>query len=255
MPTVVHPKTLDTYYAALAIYRAQGVGHESALFRPFCKQYLYFDRLLVEQAYQFPHFFPTPENEAENTVIWLKVGSEVPMFALMTNVIPDLMPQGGTQCFPFYTYAEDGSNRRENVTDWALGQFQARYGAEVSKRDIFHYVYAVLHHPQYRERYAENLKRELPRIPYVADESRAESPSLPSSQLQHKAGTETPPYKGAFWRMVEIGRQLATLHLNYEQVAEYLLKGIENKGVPFSWKVTRLATFGENRKHPNERTN
>ena len=61
-------------------------------------------------------------------------------------------------------YAEDGSNRRENITDWALGQFRARYGEGVSKWDIFHYVYALLHHPQYRERYAENLKRDLPHV-------------------------------------------------------------------------------------------
>ena len=70
-----------------------------------------------------------------------------------------------TQCFPFYVYDEDGANRRENITDWALGQFQAAHGADVTKWDIFHYVYALLHSPAYRTRYAENLKRELPRIP------------------------------------------------------------------------------------------
>ena len=66
------------------------------------------------------------------------------------------------------TYAEDGGERRENITDWALQEFQTRYGdPTISKWDIFHYVYAVLHHPQYRERYAANLRRELPRIPFV----------------------------------------------------------------------------------------
>ena len=59
--------------------------------------------------------------------------------------------------------------RRDNITDWALGQFQAKYGPDVSKRDIFHYVYGLLHSPHYRERYKENLKRELPRIPLVED--------------------------------------------------------------------------------------
>ena len=102
------------------------------------------------------------------------------------------MPQGGSQCFPYYTYAEDGSNRRENITDWALSQFQAKYGSEVTKWDIFHYVYAMLHHPQYRERYAENLKRDLPHIP-----------------LLHK--------KEAFLACVSIGKQLMDIHLNYEQ--------------------------------------
>jgi predicted helicase len=79
-----------------------------------------------------------------------------------------------SQCFPFYTCAEDGSNRRENITDWALEQFRARYhDPSISKWDIFHYIYAVLHHPEYRERYAANLRRELPRIPFVGDSSLA----------------------------------------------------------------------------------
>jgi predicted helicase len=120
----------------------------------------------------------------------------------------------GTQCFPFYTYAEDGTNRRENITDWALKQFQEQYGPDVTKRDIFHYVYAVLHSPQYRERYAENLKRELPRIPFVARE--------------------------VFGAFVDTGARLADLHLNYEQAREYPLKWIENKDVPFSWRVTKM---------------
>ncbi len=72
------------------------------------------------------------------------------------------------QCFPFYTYAEDGTHRRENITDWALEQFRVRYGdRSITKWDIFDYTYAVLHHPEYRERYAANLRRELPRIPFV----------------------------------------------------------------------------------------
>ena len=82
-------------------------------------------------------------------------------------------------------------------------QFQAQYGPEVTKRDIFHYVYALLHSPQYRERYAENLKRELPRIPFAVPE--------------------------AFQTFVDIGAKLAELHLNYEQAKEYPLRWIENK--------------------------
>src|ERR1019366_9488206 len=80
---------------------------------------------------------------------------------------------GSSRVLPYYiasmnTYAEDGGERRENITDWALQEFQTRYGdPTISKWDIFHYVYAVLHHPQYRERYAANLRRELPRIPLV----------------------------------------------------------------------------------------
>ncbi|HLX55832.1 MAG TPA: type ISP restriction/modification enzyme, partial [Ktedonobacteraceae bacterium] len=186
-----------------------------SLYRPFCRQWLYFERGLVERVYQFPQILPNPEVEKENNVIWLKIGSEWPMFALATNIIPDLLPQGGSQCFPYYTYAEDGSNRRENITDWALAQFREKYEPDVTKWDIFHYVYAMLHHPQYRERYAENLKRDLPHIP-----------------LLHRAE--------AFQACASIGRQLMELHLHYEQAKEYPLQWIENQDVPFSYRVEKM---------------
>ena len=86
----------------------------------------------------------------------------------MTQQVPDLHLTGDSQCFPFYTYDEDGTNRRENITDWALEQFRGHYQDDaITKWDIFHYVYGLLHHPDYRERYQANLKRELPRIPFT----------------------------------------------------------------------------------------
>ncbi len=112
-----------------------------------------------------------------------------------------------TQCFPLYTYNEDGSGRRENITEWALGTFRERYGAAVTKRDIFHYVYAVLHHPAYRERYAENLKRELPRIP------------LPGTAED-------------FHAFAQAGGKLADLHVGYESVKPAKLRRIENPEAP-----------------------
>ncbi len=181
----------------------------NALYRPFCKEFLYFDKIMTHRQGQFPQILPTPASELENVVIWLKVGSDWPMFALATNIIPDLLPQGGSQCFPYYTYAEDGSNRRENITDWALEQFRASYGEGVSKWDIFHYVYAMLHHPQYRERYAENLKRDLPRIPLLR---RGE----------------------AFQAAVSAGRALMDLHVNYERQEPYPLRASEDETVPYS---------------------
>ncbi len=183
------------------------------MYRPFCKKWLYYDGLLNDRPAGFNKIFPEFVRE-ENAAIWLKIGSEWPMFALMINTIPNLLPQGGSQCFPFYTYVEDGS-RRENITDWVLSQFKAKYGPEVTKWDIFHYVYAMLHHPQYRERYAENLKHDLPHIP-----------------LLHR--------KEASLACVAIGRQLMDLHLHYEEVKEYPLKWIENKDVPFSWRVEKM---------------
>jgi len=187
-----------------------------SLYRPFCKQWLYFERGLVERVYQFPQMLPTNTTEAENIVICLSaIGTSKLFHCLATNIISDIHLTGDTQCFPYYTYNEDGSNRRENITDWALTQFQAKYGSEVTKWDIFHYVYAILHHPQYRERYAENLKRDLPHIP-----------------LLHK--------KGVFLTAVVIGKYLMDIHLNYEQAREFPLKWKENQNVPFSWHVEKM---------------
>ena len=196
-----------------ASFSERNIRH--SLYRPFTMKYLYFDPLLNNSIYLQHVFFPTPDNETENLMIWLKVGTEWPMFALATHFIPDLLPQGGSQCFPYYTYAQGVSNRRENITDWALMQFQTRYGEQVSKWDIFHYVYAMLHHPQYRERYAENLKRELPRIPLLQK-------------------------RNAFETCVRIGKLLMELHLNYEQATEYPLKWIENRDAPVNWRVEKM---------------
>ena len=145
-------------------------------------------------------------------------GHRAPFAVLATNVIPDLhllAPIDAFQCFPLYVYSEDGSHRRENITDWALAQFQAKHGADVTKWAIFHYVYAILHHPQYRERYAENLKRELPHVPLVSD-------------------------RNAFEVCVRAGNALMQLHLNYEQVEEWPLRWIETSLLPLDWRVKKM---------------
>ena len=140
------------------------------LYRPFTKSNLFFDRVLNNCVYLFPSIFPTPETETENRVICLTdKGSEKPFMVLMGDQLADLHVVGpgcSSQCFPFYTYDENGTNRQENITDWALTEFRAHYQDDtISKWDIFHYTYALLHHPTYREKYEMNLKRDLPRIP------------------------------------------------------------------------------------------
>jgi predicted helicase len=183
-----------------------------SLYRPFCKQYLYFDKAITHRQSLFPFIFPTVANEQENRAICLtNLGAEKPFMALATNYIADYHFVGAgavSICFPYYTYAEDGSNRRENITDWSLKQFQAKYGEDVTKWDIFHHIYAMLHHPQYRERYAENLKRDLPHIPLLA---------------------RTEAYRAA----VKIGQTLMDLHIYYEQQEPYPLMHQEDPSVPF----------------------
>ena len=186
----------------------------TSLYRPFTKSNLFFDRVLNNCVYLFPSFFPTPETEKENRIIWLKVGKELPMFALMANQIPDLLPQSGSQCFPFYTYDEDGTNRQENITDWALTEFRTHYNDDtITKWDIFHYNYGLLHHPTYREKYEMNLKRNLPHIPFAED----------------------------FWGFAKAGAQLADLHVNYESVPKYdKLRKVETPGMQVNWDVEKM---------------
>jgi predicted helicase len=162
-----------------------------SMYRPFCQQYLFFDRVFNEEVYLFHQIFPS--RDSENIVIWEKIGTETPHYTLAVNMIPNLMPQGGSQCFPFYTYAEDGTHRRENITDWALEQFRSHYhDPSITKWDIFHYIYAVLHHPEYRERYAANLRRELPRIPFAsATPSNPSHPERSPAMREANGGAES----------------------------------------------------------------
>ncbi len=188
-----------------------------SLYRPFTKSDLYFDRMINDRVLVFPSIFPTPETETENRVICLTdKGSEKPFMILMSHQLTDLHVVGpgcGSQCFPFYTYDEDGTNRRENITDWVLAQFRTHYRDEtITKWDSFHYVYALLHHPDYRERYQANLKRELPRLPYAPD----------------------------FWSFAKAGQRLGEIHIGYETVPEYQLAFIENREVPLDWRVEKM---------------
>lgn len=111
----------------------------------------------------------------------------------------------GSECLPFFRY-DDAGHRTENITDWALDQFKQRYQPGRSKRmrpitkeAIFHYVYGMLHDPIYREKYAQNLKREFPRIPFYAD----------------------------FWQWADWGKELMDLHIGYEQVQGFMLKRVD----------------------------
>jgi predicted helicase len=187
---------------------------KTALYRPFCKQYLYYDDLMIDRPGLFSSVFPTSEAEEENRVVCLTaIGNTSPFQCFVVNMFPDLHLTGDSQCFPFYTYDEDGTNRRENITDWALAQFRERYGdRKISKWDIFYYVYAVLHHPAYRERYAANLKRELPRVPFAPD----------------------------FKAFALAGARLAELHVNYERQPEFPLERIENTNAALDWRVERM---------------
>jgi len=228
----------------------------NSLYRPFTKMHLYFDNFWNEERYQQHLLFPTPETEQENRAICLPgLGHSKSFQCLMVNTIPGHDTLEKTQCFPFYVYDRDGTNRRENITDWALAQFRMHYADDsISKWDIFYYVYGALHHPGYREKFADNLKRELPRIPF-APELTPNPPRLtpnpqPLSPITGE-GEQTPalalksrPVSGegssGFHAFADSGHTLADLHLNYETVAPYKLRWIEAKDKPLSYHVEKM---------------
>ena len=189
----------------------------TCLHRPFAKSNIFFDRILNDVVYVFPSIFPTIETEAENRVICVNRSREKPFTSRMTNCLSEHIMTGGFgsagQCFPFYIYDEDGTNRRENITDWALAEFREHYKDDkITKWDIFYYTYALLHHSAYRERYQVNLKRDLPHIPYAPE----------------------------FWEFVEAGSRLADIHVHYEDQPQYKLDLIETPDMPLDWRVEQM---------------
>jgi len=196
----------------------------NSLYRPFTKQLAYYAESMIHRLGQMPRIFPAAHTE--NLVICVNgAGSESPS-ALMSRVIVDLNAlSAGAQCFPLYLYDEEAQKqsnatpdmfaapaagasqrpRRDAITDAGLAHFQEAYpGEAITKEDLFYYVYGLLHSPDYRERYADNLSKELPRIPRV------------------KTAAD-------FWAFSKAGRALAEWHLNYETVQPYPLT-IDAKG-------------------------
>jgi predicted helicase len=170
-----------------------------SLHRPYIKEYFYFDRHLNGMTYQW--FNMLHENQ-KNLVIGFNVGSEK-FISLVSNQIIDLacllVSGGSTQCLPLYRYDKEGK-REENITDWGLQQFQTHYqNPAITKENIFHYTYAVLHNPPYRQKYEQNLKRDFPRLPFYDN----------------------------FCQWVEWGQKLMDLHINYETLSPYPLKRVD----------------------------
>jgi predicted helicase len=139
-----------------------------SLYRPYTKQYLYFDKHFNGRTYQMYNIFP--DSSQDNICICCTdVGSQKPFMIIASKQILDLHVVGAAcsaQCLPLYRYDKEG-NRLENITNWGLNQFQTHYTDQtITKENIFHYVYAVLHNPAYRQKYEQNLKRDFPRIPF-----------------------------------------------------------------------------------------
>lgn len=185
------------------------------MYRPYNRQWLYFDGMLNERQGKSPLFFPSPKHR-NIAISATGIGAAKTFSALLTDCVPNLHLHDTGQCFPLYWYEKsdestkpqgemfgatntpdaEGYIRRDAITDWALEQFRTHYGdAAIGKEDIFYYVYGILHSPEYKQRFASDLKKMLPRIPF-AKEFRAFS---------------------------DAGRKLSEWHLNYETVEPFHL--------------------------------
>lgn len=189
-----------------------------ALYRPFTRQWLYFNRQFNEMVYQMPRIIP--DASTINRMICVSsAGNDRGFSTIMSEVVADLCLAAmvsGSQCFPRYLYENEkesqnkhfqgglfesvsdaNSCQRDAITDGGLAHFQAAYPSEtITKDDLFYYVYGLLHSEEYRERYADNLSKQLPRIPAV------------------KSAAD-------FWAFVQAGRKLGDLHCDYETVEPY----------------------------------
>ncbi|MFZ5486105.1 MAG: type ISP restriction/modification enzyme [Pseudomonadota bacterium] len=182
----------------------QGAVIASA-YRPFDTRFLHFNGRLIEVQYQQKKLFGENGEEPNMVIVFTDAGSQKPFMALISSHVFDYHFVGAAAAASgvgLYRY-EDGV-RTDNITDWALQQFRKHYAAEagkgkaqpaIDKEAIFHYCYAVLHDPVYRDKYAQNLRREFPRIPLYAD----------------------------FWRWADWGRELMALHVGYESAPPFAL--------------------------------
>ncbi len=235
-------RSLRNDFIKLKVHQFNPSSIYQGLYRPFTKTPVYFNRSFNDMVYQMHKFFP--DSESSNLVISLTGrGSTKEFSSIITNVIPDLEVISKSQCFPLYLYesnedkpkdllSEDdgvGYERKDAITDEALKHFQSAYpGNPISKEDLFYFIYGLLHSEDYRERYADNLSKQLPRIPRV--ESYAD-----------------------FAAFSQAGRDLAYLHLNYETLdlnAQVTLTGslkglrVTQQGImggePSDYRVTKM---------------
>jgi predicted helicase len=202
-----------------------------SIYRPFTKSFQYFDSDLIEYMFKIPTYFP--DNKSSNLVICLTGrGSSKDFSTLIVNINPDYEVISKSLCFPLYVYEKleqdtptlfDGNTsggyvRKDGISDFILQSAQNQYhDKNISKEDIFYYVYGILHGSDYREEFANDLKKLLPRVPLV---ERQED----------------------FWSFSKAGRQLAELHVNYEKVAPY--DGVKVTGTQHNNYQVQKMNFG-----------
>lgn len=196
-------------------------------YRPFFYQNFYYSKQWNHRQYTQQKIFPSVIRKKDNLVVCVSgIGGSKPFCSHISDFIPSLDYLEKTQCFPLYWYEEikldqhdlfSGETsqyiKHDGITDFILDQAQKKYGPRVTKEDIFYYVYGILHSKSYIEKFADDLKMQLPRLPLV-----------------------TEPQK--FWDFSKAGRELAELHLNYEKVSAY--PDIVVEGARGDYTVTKM---------------
>ena len=183
-----------------------------SLYRPFTKSNLYFDRMMNDRVLLFPSIFPTSETETDNRVIWLKVGQEWPMFALMVNKISETLPQGASQCFPFYTYNEDGTNRRETLP---IGRWH----------NIGHITETTP---------SENGTSSITSTPSSI------TPIIGNGIRRTSSVTCRAFHTHPTFGVCQSGSTLGEIHVGYEDMEEYPLSFVETPDTPLNWNVKKM---------------
>jgi predicted helicase len=164
-------------------------------YRPFVDKWTYFEKPITHRPYQNFELFPTSVADNRTILTVVEPRAEFSVLGSAKLVNKDFFMPSAAQHFARYRFASSGE-RIDNITDWALNRFRDRYGKSVVTKDaIFHYVYAALHDPAWRETYAINLKREFPRIPFHSD----------------------------FRQWADWGARLMALHVGYEAVEPWPL--------------------------------
>ncbi len=221
------------------VFELEDTCFTQSLYPPFTQQWLYYNRTFNERVYQMPRIFPMGK-AVENRVIQVTgIGATKDFSVIMIKIVSDLQIIENGQCFPRYIYdnvepiknkkqshlflisTEESKNtglqKRDAITDEGLDHFRAAYPNEnITKDDLFYYVYGILHSEDYCTRYADNLCKELPRIPCVKSTD-------------------------DFWKFITAGRKLAHLHVNYEDVEPYPV--IFKKGNPKQIDISNPEKF------------
>ncbi len=186
-----------------------------ALYRPFNKQWLYWDKDWINRQREFSKIFP--DKSAQNVVINTGVGNGKDFSALVSDFISDYSLISPNQAYPLY-YFDDWGNRYNAISGYALNLFRRHYGDNlIAEEEIFYYIYAILHHKGYLKKYKNSLAKEAPRIALSED----------------------------FKELSMLGKELAELHLNYESgemhtsVKHNLLENAEMEGYYDVEKMTK----------------